>query len=232
MTGENLIGVGLYTPAESSRLISVPVGKILRWLRGHQRGDQSYEPLWEPQIDLDDNKIYLGFRDLMEVRIADSFIKAGVPPRRVRAAIQLASQVIGDARPLSTDHFRTDGRNIFIKTIERGDDGAEREQLLDLFKRQYAFEKMIAPLLKTVDFGADGTPVAWWPIGKTKHILVDPGRSFGQPIDEVSSVPTAVLAAAGKFQGVDQAAVTYGVPKSSVLRAMSYEESLGLKAAA
>jgi hypothetical protein len=227
-----LVGVGLYTPAEAARLLHVPAPKISRWLRGHRIGDRQYQPLWSPQVDLGDGKIFLGFRDLMEVRIAAKFIGQGLSPQRVRAAIERARTIIGDDRPLSTDRFRTDGREIFLRIVETDDEGQPNERLLNLFRSQYEFKHVIEPLLKSIDFDQSGVPLQWWPLGRKAHILVDPARSFGQPIDAATSVPTAILAAAGRFHGVHLAARTYEVPEASVRRAMSFEEERGLKAAA
>lgn len=114
---ERLIGVGLYTPAEAGRLLDISAGRIASWLRGHHIDDREYDRLWTPQIDLEDGRICLDFRDLMEVRIADKFISYGVSPQRVRAAIKLARQIIGEDRALSTDRFRTDGRSIFSTSL-------------------------------------------------------------------------------------------------------------------
>jgi hypothetical protein len=229
---DSLIGIGLYTPSEAGRLLHVGAGKISRWLRGHRAGGSQYKPLWTPQIELTDGRVYLGFRDLMEVRIADRFIASGVSPQRVRAAIQLAREVIGEDHPLSTDRFRTDGRNIFLRVIETDEQGEQSERLLNLFRRQYEFRQIIEPLLKTIEFDDQGTPIQWWPLGRRANILVDPARAFGQPIDAVSNVPTAVLAAAGRQEGIEYAARAYAVPQNSVKRAIEYEATLERKAAA
>jgi hypothetical protein len=229
---ENLIGVGLYTPAEAGRLLHVSSAKISRWLRGHHIGDAHYEPLWTSQLDLNDGHVYLGFRDLMEVRIADKFIGYGVSPQRIRAAIRLAREVLGEDRPLSTDRFRTDGRDIFLRVVESDEQGQERERLLNLFRKQYEFKQIIEPLLKTIDFDDRGSPLQWWPMGKRGSIVIDPARSFGQPIDSGTSVPTAVLDAAGRQEGVALAARIYEVPQAAVKRAMQFEAGMGLRATA
>jgi len=116
--------------------------------------------------------------------------------------------------------------------IERDEHGEERERLLHLFRRQYEFKQVIEPLLKTIEFDERGAPFQWWPSGRRANILVDPARSFGQPIDAVTSVPTAVLAAAGRLEGIERAARAYAVPQSSVKRAMDFEETLEQRAAA
>lgn len=229
---DELIGLGLYTPAEAGRLLHVSAAKIVRWLRGHHIGTQQYDPLWTPQVNLDDGHIYLGFRDLMEVRIADTFINHGVSPHRVRAAIQLAREMLDEERPLSTARFRTDGRDIFIQVVETDERGEKRERLLNLFRRQYEFKQIIEPLLKTVEFDSDGIPFLWWPLGRRANVVVDPARAFGQPIDAASSVPTAILAAAARQEGVQIAARAYDVSVSSVRRAIHFESTMEQRAAA
>jgi len=222
-----LVGIGLYTPAEASRLSGIPAQKLIRWLHGHTHRGKTYPPLWQPQIELEDGRIYLGFLDLMEARVADKFIKEGIPALHIRRAITLARSILDLDRPLSTNKFRTDGREIFLQTIETDQDGQERRQLLNLFKRQYAFASIIDPLLKDVVFDDEGVPAKWWPAGQAKKIVIDPAFAFGQPIDSESSVPVAILANAGKVHGVGPAAKSYDVSKESVRRAMNFA---GMKA--
>jgi hypothetical protein len=212
--------------------LRVSASKITRWLKGHHIGAREYAPLWKPQVDIGDGRTYLGFRDLMEVRIADTFIRYGLSAQRVRSAIGLARQMIGEDRPLSTNQFRTDGRDIFFRVLERDESGEERERLLNLFRRQYEFRQIIEPLLKTVDFDDRGAPVTWWPDGRRNNIVVDPARAFGQPIDAVTSVPTAILAAAAKVEGVARAAKAFEVPATSVRRAMRFEAAMERRIAA
>lgn len=229
---ETLIGVGVYTPAEAGRLLHMPSTKISRWLHGHRINNRSYEALWTPEVSLGDDRVFLGFRDLMELRVADAFIRAGLSAIRVRAAIELARVMIGQDRPLSTNRFRTDGREIFFTVIETDETGESHERLLNLFRRQYEFKGIIDPILRTVDYCSDGNPRVWWPAGRRTNIVLDPERAFGQPIDGVSSVPTAVLASAALLDGVQGAARLYEVPESSVRRSIDFEAGLELRLAA
>lgn len=229
---DDLIGVGLYTPAEAGRLLRIPAAKITRWLRGHDLAGKHYDALWEPEVSLGDDRVFLGFRDLMEVRVADAFITSGVSAIRVRAAIKLAQDVIEQDHPLSTNRFLTAGREIFLQVIDTDEDGTQRERLLNLFRRQYEFKGMLEPILKSVDFGEDGNPKLWWPAGRRANIVVDPERSFGAPIDSETSVPTSVLATAAKELGVAETARAYEVPLGSVRRAMDFETSMEQRLAA
>jgi hypothetical protein len=229
---QELIGVGLYTSAEAGRLLGIPARKITRWLKGHAMNGKQYAALWDAQVRLEDDRVYLGFRDLMETRVAHAFIKNGVPPVRIRSAIDLAREVLAKDHPLSTNRFKTAGREIFLQVIETDEDGIERERLLNLFKRQYEFNGILDPILKEVDFGDDEYPSRWWPIGRRANIVVDPDRSFGAPIDAESSVPTGVLSAAGANMGIRTAARAYEVREAAVKRAMEFEEALGQRLAA
>jgi len=213
-----LIGVGLYTPAEAGRLVHVPPGKIVRWLRGHTVKGKYYEPLWRPEIDLGDEGVYLGFRDLMEVRVAAAFIARGLHPIRVRQAIELAKDIVGAERPLSTSRFRTDGRTVFLHMEGPGDEA----RLIDLFRRQHVFREVVEPSLEGIEF-EDGIPARWWPQGRQAGIVIDPERSFGKPIEADTSVPADALAAAAVAEGSAEAAArVWSVPVRAVKRAVAF----------
>ncbi|WP_367717526.1 helix-turn-helix domain-containing protein [Nitratireductor sp. GISD-1A_MAKvit] len=221
MINDNLVGIGVYTPAEASRLLGVPSRKISRWLKGHEIRGKRYERLWRPQVDIGDDRVYLGFRDLMEMRTAFAFMQAGVSAIMIRKAIEEAKKYVADERPLSTTRFQTDGRSIFLEIGEENDD----PQLLDLFKKQYTFKRIVDQSLKGVEF--DGiAPARWWPLSKQKKIVLDPKRSFGQPIDMESGVPTAVLASAANTEGLERAARNWFVTPATVKRAVEFEHSL------
>lgn len=218
-----LIGAGLYSPGEVERLTGIRVSKIVRWFKGHQTVDRQYAPLWSPSIPIKDGKLFLTFRDLTELRVADAFIRKGLSPQKVRRAIELAQSELGEERPLSTAKFRTDGRTIFLQVASEDGD-SERDHLVDLIRSQLAFKRIIEPSLKDLDFSGNA-PSRWWIAGREGHILLDPERSFGRPIEEESSVPTAVLANAYRAEGTFAlAAKAYNVSIASVRRSVEFEQ--------
>jgi len=219
----HLVGIGLYTVAEASRLLDVRPSTLTRWLHGYKVGATHYPALWTPQIDLGDDKLYLGFRDLMEARVADAFMTWGLSHQSVRAAIVRARELIGDDHPLSTNRFKTDGKTIFMEVAAQEED----VRLIDLVRGQWTFREIVAQTLKHVDFGPDSAPIRWWPRGKAARIVIDPTRSFGQPIDADTSVPAAALARAAEIEGsVEAAARAWAVPVAAVRRAVEFESEL------
>lgn len=227
MPNYDLVGVGLYTPIEAQRLLGIPAAKISRWLRGHDANGKHYEPLWSPQIDLQDGAVYLGFRDLMEMRTAHQFMDAGVSAQAIRRTIYEARKYVEDERPLSTTKFKTDGRTIFLEIADEEND----KKLLDLFKKQYAFAKIIERSLRDVEFEGI-TPSRWWIGSKRSGVVVDPQFSFGQPVEVETHIPTAVLAKSVEAEGsIEAAARAWCVDRKHIKRALDFEEAQ-LKAAA
>lgn len=226
---QNLLGIGLYTPTEAGRLIDVSPLRLVRWLRGHDKDGEWYEPLWRSEVDIGDDRVYLSFRDLMEARIAALFIiKYRLSAQKVRRAIQLAREIVGD-HPLSTTWLKTDGRTVFLRMATEGD-GEPR--VLDLFKSQHAFSAIIEQSLRDVEF--DGAhPRLWWPRGRKQGIVVDPERAFGRPIEEETSVPAEILAKAAKSEGsLKAAAQTWQVPVRAIRRAVEFQQQMERKPAA
>ncbi|SOR27664.1 conserved protein of unknown function [Methylorubrum extorquens] len=224
-----LVGIGLYTPAEAGRLLLISPAKISRWLRGHEANGKQYEPLWRPQVDLGDEGIFLGFRDLQEVRVASTFIEKGLSAQRVRQAIELARDLVGEARPLSTAKFRSDGRTVFLQVVE--EDG--QTKLIDLFRKQFAFRDVIERSLTNLDYDEAGVPAVWWPLGRTKSVKIDPTRSFGQPIEAETSVPVDALVSAVEAEGSPEAAArTWDVPIRAVKRALAFRREMDMRSVA
>jgi len=226
---DNLIGIGLYTPAEAGRLVQISAAKINRWLRGHTVEKKQYDRLWKPQIDLGEQGIILGFRDLMEIRVASEFIKLGLSAQKVRQAILLAQDLLEDEHPLSTSRFKTDGRSVFLQVIE----GDGQTKFVDLFKSQYAFHEILKRSLKNIEYDGEGIPARWWMLGKSHSIVIDPARSFGRPIEAETSIPAEVLASAATAEGsIEAAARGWDVPVRAVKRAIAFVEEMKLRNAA
>jgi uncharacterized protein (DUF433 family) len=226
LPSEDLVGLGLYSLPEASMLTQISSAKIARWFNGYAgKTEKAYKPLWTSSFHGLSEQLVLTFRDLTELRVAQSLLSHGISPQSVRQAIQKAKYILGDERPLSSAKFRTDGRAIFLEIADE-ENVDEREQLLDILKSQYAFTRIVGPSLKDVDY-KDYIPSRWWILGRDKGIVLDPARSFGRPIDAESSVPTKVLFNA--FSGmanVNAVAKAYGVAPTAVRRSIEFERQL------
>ena len=235
------LGRGVYSATETLRLLnfarssatrSEPVSRntVARWLRGYEHGGKEDEstskgyspPLWQPDYVNDNDDLEVSFRDLIELRFVKAFRDIGLSLTAIRECYQRAVEEVHDERPFSTKQFRTDGKTIFLEVTE----GLKEGKLLDLRRRQNVFKSIVEPSLRDLEFEAS-TVARWFPLGITKRaVIIDPTRSFGQPIVS-AGVPTDVLANAVKVEGsVEAVAALYDVPKADVRAAIGFERLL------
>src|SRR3990172_10224197 len=121
----------------------------------------------------------------------------------------------------STRRFKTDGRSIFAQLVN---EATGEPALIDIVKTQYAFHKVLEPFLHGLEFDESDQAFRWWPLGLKRCVVIDPQRSFGQPIVNKEGVPTSILARAFRAAGESVAAVTawYEVEPRSVRDAVEY----------
>jgi uncharacterized protein (DUF433 family) len=232
----HLLGIGSYSVTEAGRLLRMPTATISRWLRGYsyrQDGEtRAMAPLWHPQHPIaDDGHLELGFRDLIELRIVYAFIGHGLGLRLIRSCLELARESVGDARPFSTRRFRTDGKTIFLHSIQQAAEPtsatpAGREELLDLKRQQYVIGPIIESSFRDLDL-EDDIVSRWRPLAGKASIIIDPQRAFGQPIAAECGVPTIVLVDAMTAEGsAKRVASLYGAAPREIRDAMRFESQL------
>lgn len=227
---DSLVGVGLYTIPEASRLARIPAARLRRWVHGYSYrvGTETRHsgPVWRQQLPAIDELIALGFLDLIEARFVNAFLEYGVSLHTVRLASERARELFQKDHPFATRRFKTDGRGIFAEITETEAKGEPK--LLDLVRSQFAFHSVISPSLYAgLDFSDDDRVLRWYPVPRNKAIVVDPQRAFGRPITSREGVPTEVLASAARVeQSVKRAAKWYDVSVSAVRAAVAFESSL------
>jgi uncharacterized protein (DUF433 family) len=217
--------LNLYTVPEAARLTRVSAGKIRRWLKGYQfrSGDSVHhsDPVWQGELEPMQNKLALSFRDLLELRFVDAFIRAGVSWRTMRRAHSRAQKELNTTHPFCSNRVATDGKNILLRQGEEDGD----EALVDLITNQREFRRVVQEFLKELEFS--GSDIIWWPLGKQREIVLDPKRNFGQPTVVRSGVPSQILARSVRANGSqDLVARWYEVRPEEIRDAVEFEESL------
>jgi len=182
--------------------------------------------MWRAQLAPIDRSVALGFLDLMEVRFVDAFLKAGLSLATIRKAAKLATELLGQDHPFSTQKFRTDGNRIFaqLEHREHGD-----KTLYDLERKQFGIYDFIVPsLLEGVEFDNKGQAARWYPdkVGAPR-VVIDPRRQFGHPIVDLGGVQTSVLADAFRAEGsIESVARWFELPVEAVEQAVKFELKL------
>jgi len=221
----NLLNTGLYTVPEASRLTRISTGKIRRWIKGYDfRTSGSIrhsDAVWQGEIKPIDKKISLSFRDLLELRFVDAFIRAGVTWRTMRRAHAKAQDELQSTHPFCSNRIFTDGRGILLRQGEEDFD----QTLIDLATNQVEFSRLVEPFRKELEFS--GSDIIWWSLGRERHIVLDPRRNFGQPSAARSGVPTRVLARSVKTnRSVEVVSHWFEVSEGEVRDAVEFETRL------
>jgi uncharacterized protein (DUF433 family) len=168
--------------------------------------------------------VALGFLDLVELLFIKAFREHGISLPIIRRAAREAARRWKTGHPFCVKRFQTDGHTIFAALApEEGE-----EQLIDLPRSQMAFTSVLNPYLTQIEYDQVlGDATMWWPLGRRKHVVVDPRRSFGRPIIVPGGIPTDVIAAAVREDQPEQdVARWYEVPIAAVRAAVGFERSL------
>lgn len=231
---ETAFGIGVYTAAEAARMVGMSPQTLRRWLLGYahaKKGEpvRHERPLWKPQYTPhEDDGVLLGFRDLVEARIVNALRAKRIGLPTIRTCLDRARAIVGQEHPFSTSQFKTDGKTIFLEITR----GLDEPQLIDLKRSQGVFNRVVAPSLADLDFGADGAQ-RWWLLHGKRTIVADPERAFGQPIIAEAGITTARVAQAVEAEGsVAKVAQLYEIKPRLIRDALAYEHQLGLKKAA
>jgi uncharacterized protein (DUF433 family) len=98
---------------------------------------------------------------------------------------------------------------------------------VDVVKRQDVMPRVIGPSLRDgVELNINEEATRWYPLPKSKAVVFDPERSFGQPILSDSGVPTIAIVEALKAEGgnVKRVARLYEIPTAAVRKAVAFED--------
>jgi uncharacterized protein (DUF433 family) len=220
------IGLGIYSLPEASRLTGAEAREIRRWLFGYRFRPRSGEdvhyspPLWRSQL-ADAGGYFIGFRDLVELRFVQAFVRAGVHLQVVRAALAAAGDLFG-TYPFSKQKFLTDGKAIFHEVLES--DGVAH--LLDLGRKQFAFHSIFRPSLYVgLEFNDRGEAARWFPLPRSRAVVLDPDIAFGHAALTEYGIPTETIADAMLAEkSRARVAAIFGIPATAVDAAVRFEQ--------
>jgi uncharacterized protein (DUF433 family) len=224
--------VPLYTLAEAARALGVPPSTFATWARGYKRSSGSRRswhgdpivtslggPARQPSIP---------FIGLAEGMVLAAVRRAGVPLQRVRPALAALTAEIGVDHALASKRLYTDGAELLFDYAEEvaSVDAEVVRDLVVIRSRQRVFADVIEQYLKLISYGPDEyASKIQLPAYEYAVVVVDPKRSFGQPIFERSAVPVSnVLERFWAGEDIDTVSAEFGVPRpeiEDVLRATS-----------
>jgi uncharacterized protein (DUF433 family) len=185
------LAAGAYTLPDAARIIEQPVARLRRWVAGVSIEDSPNSrrhPVGEfASRDAGRDK-HVDFYTLIELFVVVELRKAGLSMKTLRRNREELIQRFKKPYPFALKGLLLDGKRLLK---ELGDDA-----LLELgTKGQTAFEKIIAPFCKRIDFD-ESTDLAscYYPKGKEVPIVVSPFHAFGRPVLKGTNIPTETIA--------------------------------------
>lgn len=176
----------LYTVAEAARFLGVPTSTFSTWAKGYVRRPPGRPAVHGERIltsvDAPHNFPTIPFVGLAEGMVLAAFRRGGVSLQHIRKAVSIVEREIGFEHALASRRLYTDGAVILYDYADAVRD-EELAGLTEVVSRQRVFAPVVQEYLRRIEYGKDGwaaklvSPATPRPI-----VVVDPARSFGQPI--------------------------------------------------
>jgi uncharacterized protein (DUF433 family) len=211
----------LYSLAEVAYFLKIPKPTLHRWTRSWiTKTGRIIEPLISPA---DPASTMLSFFNLAEAHILSVTVRIHkLKVKAIRNAIlELRSEGISNpAHPLLSREFYTDGKDLFIKTIEKTINVSRYGQL--------GLREILDSYLERIERDELFNPTKLYPahqLGKVVSIL--PTVSSGRPIIDSAGIPVASIWNRHKAgDDVESLADDYEIPESQIAGAIDYFERL------
>lgn len=212
---DGIIGQGVYPFAEASRLLRTQLVTLRRWLKGYSFPLRDGSGVSGPVVPASLPFEAVTFHELVELFYVKGFRDLDVPLQNIRAVADCLRAEWNTPHPFATRKvFASQSRLVAI---------LEKEwEHPDTTQKALAF---VDELVQNLEFDSDSSLAdRWRPLGKERTVVLDPLRSFGEPIDFASGVSTAVLSEAAEVEG-DEVVIAewYGTTVLSVQDAMEFE---------
>jgi uncharacterized protein (DUF433 family) len=161
---------------------------------------------------------------LMEIQFIKMFRAEDISLQTIRQVAKKAAARYKTDYPLSAEQFDTDGKTIFATLISTS---RKSRVIEDLKRGQLVFDPIVRPFFRKLEYRTGCEVARYWPLEKSGRVVLDPLRKFGQPIDEITGVPTRAIfeaTLAGGGQDWKSVAAWFEVPISAVEAAVKFEE--------
>lgn len=216
-----------YRASEAAHILALPFGTVLAWSFGHDYRHADGKPKRFRRViePADARRKLLSFANLCELHLL------GVIRRRhrvklpqVRQAVDYLREHMGEARPLLSAQFKTNGVDLFVERAG---------QLLNVSRQgQQALREDFEQALSRVDYDQHGVAVRLFPysaatvgtVEQPRSVVVDPLRSFGRPALAGVYVRTDVIA--DRFDAgdaIEELATDYRVSPRQIEEALRFE---------
>lgn len=211
------IGTGIYTIPEVSVILRLPYHKVNTWVNKYWDGKLGKEFESQYSWTVDKTKA-VSFHTLIEFYVLYHLAEAGVKTKQVLNAHIELSKYFNTSFPFAQknilENIRTDGRKVFFNL---------NGNILSLDGSKQFNLGFIEIFFKNMDFDDGFLASKFWPLGKSKSIVIDPKRQFGHPvIGKTNIYPETLFNLYRGGEPVKFIAFTYEIDEQQVLDALDF----------
>lgn len=204
---------GMYDVVEAARLVGVSPDKLVRW----STPTTQRSALVHPSLDG-----LFSFHDLISLLVVAQLAKRGVTPKTIANGITALGEMLGTDRPLAREELRdnlaTVGRQFFARA-------SSEAEWVDVGKgKQGAFQAIIEPALRQIEYGDDHLAAIWRP---ANGVWLNPRVQAGASCVENTRIPTETIShLVEKGDSPADVAGDYDLDIDDVMAALAYERDL------
>jgi len=206
------------------------VATLDSWVNGRTYPTAAGQKFFKPLIELASPGL-LSFYNLVEAHILLSTRKKHhVEMPSIRRAIDYVKRTYPSTHPLLSEHFLTDGKDLFVKKIE----SKVGEQTINVSMwGQLGFGPILNFYLRRIERDDKGWPIKLFPvrmnwpgdisIDPPRVVVIDPAISSGRPVVNGTGVMAEIIV--GRFnlgEGVESIADDYGLKVSQIEEVIRY----------
>lgn len=203
----------LFTSTEVARHLGIPKSTVRNWL-GLSDAPSIVTHIAETLKPRDATVPFVG---LTEAFVLSAFRQSGLPLQRIRPAVARLAEDVNLPHALANRRVMTDGAEI-LYDYGRDHDASIAKDLVVVRSQQIVFREVVESYLRCITWAEDEYSTALrLPSYGEAQVIVDPDRSFGQPIfGDVGVRLEDVLDLFFAGESIDVVAEEYGVHRSQV----------------
>jgi uncharacterized protein (DUF433 family) len=216
-----VIGKGVYSVAEASRLTRLRTQRVREWFRGRESTSRIFKPVFESDYPVIEEEYAISFLDLIELNVGGKLRDANVPLQYLRKVYNYLRQEYGD-HPFCRRAIYIGDKKIFTSGLNE----EESSSVIEAITNQSYFEKIILPFLRRIDYDLDTEQAIRWHIANM--VVIDPKIRFGKPVVEEVGIATSVLRDSYFANDEDASFVAkwFGIRERHVMAAVDFENNL------
>lgn len=167
------LGSGIYSIPDVAFILRLPKDKVRRWMKEFWDGKLSTDYNRKYSVGEGRNKV-THFHTLIEFYVFYQLRELNISAKKIFIAHNAIAEQLKTAHPFASSKVLSDGKSILFTLHDGTIVNADHS-------KQAAFKEIIESFCKKIGFSNAEIAECFYPMGRDKHIIVDPHHQFGQP---------------------------------------------------